>query len=162
MYVKKINPFIDINNKQTFIEYESLVPEKQNIDIYINEINKRNEPLIAVYSAWSIINYSELFELEKRLGEIRHGYVIQEIRELIKKYKVRMNKLQYYYERNMVDKLLRQINDEDLTCYVRYLNDEYGTLTESGMEVAREINIFIKQHNPDAETIKIDSKTKQR
>lgn len=152
-------PFIDVNNTQSFIKYDQL-PEKIIIDGYINKINNQKEPYLAELYIHRITNISELLELEKRIFEIIHPYVRDEIKKWVKKYKTRMNKLQYYYAGNIINQLLKQIPDDDLVFYVRYFNDEYGTLTETGIEIAKIINEVLKRRNLDAETIRINNKTK--
>lgn len=142
----------EINSKQRFIEYEDLtmIPFRDSdeekpiglIDYHIKTINE----IEAKSTYISHLNYSELFELRKRIDEIEDNEIAIEIIGELNEYKREMNKLQDAYDDNKLQDFLLD-PATILYLYAKYFNDQYATLTEEGIEVAKAINDTIRSYD---------------
>lgn len=142
----------EINSKQRFIEYEDLtmIPFRDSdeekpiglIDYHIKTINE----IEAKSTYISHLNYSELLELRKRIDAIEDNEIAIEIIGELNEYIREMNKLQDAYDNNRLQAFLLD-PPTILYLYSKYFNDQYGVLTETGIEVAKAINEAISPYD---------------
>lgn len=141
-------------SKQRFIQYSNLNEEllgeldsngnpKKLIDYHIESLNELENPGLYLRL---VQNYSELLEIRKRIDEIKDKQIKEELLEKTNEYIIQMNRLQNAFDNNTLQEFLSDPNTI-IYFYSQYFNDEYGTLTEEGKEVAKAINASIPEYD---------------
>ena len=77
----------------------------------------------------------ELVVISDYLYAIKNDAIIKAIIHITNEYLMRMNILQYAYEKNCLKEFIKELTDESLEEYIGYFNETKALVTEKGREV---------------------------